>query len=156
MAARAQASGAGLGAEAQLHAESRTCQQTALQAAASLDNELLQSARHAVEHGERPPDAGSGPCASALFSHPGACALYSHPRVCCAQGLVVVPQQAAYIVERFGKFQKILDPGLNFLIPLVDRIPYVYSRKEEALSVPSQVRSAQLTHSSQCHGFSAP
>ena len=97
-----------------------------------------------------------GQCASALFSHPGACALYSHPRVCCAQGLVVVPQQAAYIVERFGKFQKILDPGLNFLIPLVDRIPYVYSRKEEALSVPSQVRSAQHTHSSQCHGFSAP
>ena len=58
---------------------------------------------------------------------------------------MVVPQQAAYIVERFGKFQKIMDPGLNFLIPLMHRIPYVYSLKEEALSVPSQVRSAQLT-----------
>lgn len=57
---------------------------------------------------------------------------------------MVVPQQAAYIVERFGKFQKIMDPGLNFLIPLMHRIPYVYSLKEEALSVPSQVRSAQL------------
>ena len=69
----------------------------------------------------------------------------AHPCVYCAQGLVVVPQQAAYIVERFGKFQKIMDPGLNFLIPLVHRIPYVYSLKEEALSVPSQVRSAELT-----------
>jgi len=53
-------------------------------------------------------------------------------------GLVVVPQQAAYIVERFGKFQKVMEPGLNFLVPLMHRIPYVYSLKEEALSVPSQ------------------
>ena len=63
-----------------------------------------------------------------------------------AQGLVVVPQQTAYIVERFGKFQKIMDPGLNFLIPLVHRIPYVYSLKEEALSVPSQVCSCPSQH----------
>ena len=56
---------------------------------------------------------------------------------------MVVPQQAAYIVERFGKFQKVMEPGLNFLVPLMHRIPYVYSLKEEALSVPSQVRSAQ-------------
>jgi len=34
-------------------------------------------------------------------------------------GLVVVPQQMAYVVERFGKFQGILEPGLNILIPVV-------------------------------------
>lgn len=57
---------------------------------------------------------------------------------CCAQGVVVVPQQYAWVVERFGRFHSILDPGLNFLIPGVHRIRYVYSLKEEALSVPSQ------------------
>ena len=62
------------------------------------------------------------------------------------QGLVVVPQQTAYIVERFGKFQKIMEPGLNFLVPLMHRIPYVYSLKEEALSVPSQVCSYPSQH----------
>jgi len=54
-------------------------------------------------------------------------------------GLVVVPQQTAYVVERFGKFQKVMEPGLNFLIPLVHNIRYVYSLKEEALNVPSQM-----------------
>ena len=53
-------------------------------------------------------------------------------------GVVVVPQQQAYIVERFGKYQKVLEPGLQFLIPLVHRIRYVFSLKEEALVVPSQ------------------
>ena len=55
-----------------------------------------------------------------------------------AQGVVVVPQQFAWVVERFGKFHSILEPGLNFLVPGMHRIRYVYSLKEEALSVPSQ------------------
>jgi len=49
-----------------------------------------------------------------------------------------VPQQFAWVVERFGKFHSVLDPGLNFLVPGMHRIRYVYSLKEEALSVPSQ------------------
>lgn len=53
-------------------------------------------------------------------------------------GVVVVPQQIAWVVERFGRFHKILDPGLHFLIPIVDRISYVHSLKEEAIAIPNQ------------------
>ena len=53
-------------------------------------------------------------------------------------GVVVVPQQTAYVVERFGEYQKTLRPGLNFLVPIMHRIRCVYSLKEEALNVPSQ------------------
>ena len=34
-------------------------------------------------------------------------------------GVVVVPQQIAWVIERLGKFQKVLDPGIHFLVPLV-------------------------------------
>jgi len=54
-------------------------------------------------------------------------------------GVVIVPQQMAYVVERFGKFHGILEPGLNIVIPVVDRIAYVHSLKEEALTIPNQM-----------------
>jgi regulator of protease activity HflC (stomatin/prohibitin superfamily) len=54
-------------------------------------------------------------------------------------GVVVVPQQMAYVVERFGKFHSVLEPGLNLLIPVVDRIAYAHSLKEEALTIPNQM-----------------
>lgn len=44
----------------------------------------------------------------------------------------------AWIVERMGKFHRILDPGLNILIPIVDRVKYVQSLKEIAIDVPKQ------------------
>ncbi|KAL0587224.1 hypothetical protein ABG067_003282 [Albugo candida] len=53
-------------------------------------------------------------------------------------GVVIVPQQRAWIVERFGKYHQILVPGLHFLIPFVDRIAYVHSLKEEAIKIPGQ------------------
>ena len=53
-------------------------------------------------------------------------------------GVRVVPQKSAWVVERFGKFNRILDPGLRFLIPFVDKIAYVHNLKEEALSVTGQ------------------
>lgn len=53
-------------------------------------------------------------------------------------GVVIVPQQMAWVVERFGRFDKVLEPGLRFLLPWVQRVRYVYSLKEEAISVPSQ------------------
>lgn len=49
-----------------------------------------------------------------------------------------VPQQEAWIVERFGKFYKVLEAGLNILLPFVDKIKYVQNLKEVALEVPSQ------------------
>jgi len=49
-----------------------------------------------------------------------------------------VPQQQAWVVERFGRFSRILEPGLAILIPAVDRIAYVQSLKESALEIPSQ------------------
>ncbi|KAK4528007.1 hypothetical protein GAYE_SCF47G5941 [Galdieria yellowstonensis] len=54
-------------------------------------------------------------------------------------GFVVVPQQWNYIVERFGKLHSKLEPGLHFLIPFIDRIAYVHSLKEEAISIPNQM-----------------
>ena len=39
--------------------------------------------------------------------------------------LRVVPQQSAWVVERFGKFHTVLEPGLHLLVPIVDRIAYV-------------------------------
>lgn len=52
--------------------------------------------------------------------------------------LMFVPQQEAWIVERMGKFHRILEPGLNVLIPIVDRVKYVQSLKEIAIDVPKQ------------------
>ncbi|KAB5518860.1 hypothetical protein GE09DRAFT_977850 [Coniochaeta sp. 2T2.1] len=49
-----------------------------------------------------------------------------------------VPQQTAWLVERMGKFNRILQPGLAVLIPFIDRIAYVKSLKEAAIEIPSQ------------------
>ncbi|XP_031561550.1 stomatin-like protein 2, mitochondrial [Actinia tenebrosa] len=49
-----------------------------------------------------------------------------------------VPQQEAWIVERFGKFHRTLTPGLAILIPIIDEIKYVQSLKEAAIEIPSQ------------------
>lgn len=51
----------------------------------------------------------------------------------------VVPQQNAWVVERLGKYHGTLTPGLNFLVPFVDKVAYKHSLKEIPLDVPSQV-----------------
>lgn len=51
----------------------------------------------------------------------------------------VVPQQSGWVIERFGKFYKVLNPGLNFIVPLMDRVAYKQSLKEIPLDTPSQV-----------------
>src|SRR5882672_10577215 len=55
------------------------------------------------------------------------------------EGVRVVPQQSAFVVERFGRFHATLEPGLNFIVPLFDRVAYVHSLKEVPLDVPEQV-----------------
>ena len=56
-----------------------------------------------------------------------------------AQTIKVVPQQNAWVVERLGKYHTTLNPGLNFLLPFIDRVAYKHSLKEIPLDVPSQV-----------------
>ncbi len=51
----------------------------------------------------------------------------------------VVPQQNAWVVERLGKYHSTLAPGLNFLMPFIDKVAYKHSLKEIPLDVPSQV-----------------
>jgi regulator of protease activity HflC (stomatin/prohibitin superfamily) len=51
----------------------------------------------------------------------------------------VVPQQTAWVVERLGKYDRTLAPGLNFVIPFIERVAYKHSLKEIPLDVPSQV-----------------
>jgi len=51
----------------------------------------------------------------------------------------VVPQQHAWVVERLGKYHATLAPGLNIVVPFIDRIAYKHSLKEIPLDVPPQV-----------------
>ena len=49
-----------------------------------------------------------------------------------------VPQNRAFVVERFGKYTRTLEAGLNFLNPFFDRVSYNRTLKEQAFDVPSQ------------------
>ncbi len=53
--------------------------------------------------------------------------------------LKIVPKQHAWVVERLGKFDRILMPGLNIIVPFIDRVAYKHELKEFPLDVPSQV-----------------
>jgi len=55
------------------------------------------------------------------------------------EGVRIVPQQNAYVVERLGRFHAILEPGLNLILPFLDRVAYRHSLKEVPLDVPEQV-----------------
>jgi regulator of protease activity HflC (stomatin/prohibitin superfamily) len=51
----------------------------------------------------------------------------------------IVPQQHAWVVERLGKYDRTLTPGLNFVVPFIERVAYKHSLKEIPLDVPSQI-----------------
>lgn len=67
-----------------------------------------------------------------------AAARHRHSGTPINTGIVFVPQQEAWVVERMGRFNAILKPGINFLIPILDRIRYVQSLKEIAIDIPKQ------------------
>lgn len=52
---------------------------------------------------------------------------------------VVVPQQSAYVVERLGRYNGVLNAGFHILVPFMDAIRYRHSLKEDALDIPEQV-----------------
>jgi len=50
----------------------------------------------------------------------------------------IVPQQEAWVVENFGKFDRVLEPGMTFLVPIVQKIAYKHSLKEQVVDVHEQ------------------
>lgn len=52
--------------------------------------------------------------------------------------IIFVPQNRAYLVERFGKYLSTKEAGLNFVIPFIDRVAADRSLKEQAVDVPEQ------------------
>jgi len=54
------------------------------------------------------------------------------------KGIRIVPQQSVWIVEKLGKFDRSLEPGLNFLIPYIETVAYKHSLKEYAMDVQEQ------------------
>ncbi len=55
------------------------------------------------------------------------------------EGVRIVPQQSAWVIERLGRYHGTLEPGLNLIIPFFDKVAYVHSLKEVPLDVPEQI-----------------
>ena len=55
------------------------------------------------------------------------------------EGMKIVPQQSAWVVERLGKFHTVLQPGFNWITPFIDRVAYRHSLKEVPLDIAEQV-----------------
>ncbi|CRG85172.1 Stomatin-like protein 2, mitochondrial [Talaromyces islandicus] len=111
--------------------------------AASQSLALLPSSRRNLSNSSSsraPPETSLLSFASGSSSPSGTPQTYFSQRSSLPANTVVrfVPQQTAWIVERMGKFHRILEPGLAILIPFLDRIAYVKSLKEAAIEIPSQ------------------
>ena len=66
-------------------------------------------------------------------------AIFAVAVIVVIKAIRVVPQQHAWVVERLGRFYAVLQPGLNFVIPFVDRVAYRHDLREIPLDVPSQI-----------------
>src|SRR3954470_17762471 len=58
--------------------------------------------------------------------------------VIAGMGVRIVPQARAGVVERLGRFQRTLDPGLALIIPFVDRVKPLIDLREQVVSFPPQ------------------
>ena len=55
------------------------------------------------------------------------------------KGVRIVPQQSAYVVERLGKFHIVLNAGISYIFPFMDRIAYIHTLKEQTIDIPEQI-----------------
>ncbi|MGH8427626.1 MAG: SPFH domain-containing protein [Gammaproteobacteria bacterium] len=55
-----------------------------------------------------------------------------------SRGIRIVPQQHAWIIERFGRFHRTLEPGLNLIIPIFDKVAYRFDLRERPINVAEQ------------------
>ena len=55
------------------------------------------------------------------------------------QTIKIVPQQNAWVIERFGKYNRTLEPGLNIVIPFMDRVAYRHRLTEFPIDSAAQV-----------------
>lgn len=53
--------------------------------------------------------------------------------------VIIVSTRESFVIERLGKFRKVLKPGLHFLLPFFDRIAYRHEIREQVFDIPSQV-----------------
>jgi regulator of protease activity HflC (stomatin/prohibitin superfamily) len=53
-------------------------------------------------------------------------------------GIKLVPQQSAWVIERLGRYNGTLIAGLHFILPFIDKVAYKHSLKENAIDIPSQ------------------
>jgi regulator of protease activity HflC (stomatin/prohibitin superfamily) len=58
--------------------------------------------------------------------------------VVVSRGVRVVPQATARVVERFGRFQRVLEPGLNLVVPVVDQLRPSLDLREQVVTFPPQ------------------
>jgi regulator of protease activity HflC (stomatin/prohibitin superfamily) len=50
----------------------------------------------------------------------------------------IVPQQQSWIIERLGKYHRIAEAGLHFIVPFIERVAYKHSLKERAIDIAEQ------------------
>ena len=58
--------------------------------------------------------------------------------ICILAGVRIVPQSEKFVVERFGRLRAVLGPGINFIVPFLDRVAHKISVLERQLPVMSQ------------------
>lgn len=52
--------------------------------------------------------------------------------------ILIIPERKVCVIERLGKYTKVLEPGLHFLIPFYERVAYRHEMREECIDIPSQ------------------
>jgi len=55
-----------------------------------------------------------------------------------SRGVRVIPQATARVVERFGRYQRVLEPGLNLIVPFVDKLRPSLDLREQVVTFPPQ------------------